>query len=304
MKTPFGSFWSAFLLIAFLFVGCSEDEDPPAPKQDNDPVATKIKLLGALPQTAMHLDTVETPYQVLVTDQNGDPFPGAKVKFTALQGSFLTADTITNSDGKASAVWILGSYIGWQAIRISAFDADGNAIEGSPIQVAINAKATDLQIGDYHEGGIIYYLDFVAEHGYVVSISDLDTAAPWCNSASPTTGADGTVLGTGMQNTADIIASCGMDNAAGIADAFSENGFDDWYLPSKEALIDIYHNREKINAGALANGGTEFSLAKYWASSEFDVGMGDKGYSLDFSTGNTIGVVKTDSLRVRAVRAF
>jgi hypothetical protein len=41
---------------------------------------------------------------------------------------------------------------------------------------AINRK--NLSIGDYYQGGIIFYIDETGKHGLIVSTSDLG-AAPW-----------------------------------------------------------------------------------------------------------------------------
>ncbi|MCP3672133.1 MAG: DUF1566 domain-containing protein [Gammaproteobacteria bacterium] len=74
------------------------------------------------------------------------------------------------------------------------------------------------------------------------------------------TGADGTAVGTGAQNTADILAGCAEAGiAARVADAYTFNGFDDWFLPSKNELYELWLNRDVVGIA---------SAVEYWSSTE------------------------------------
>ncbi|MCF7929354.1 MAG: hypothetical protein K9L68_11400 [Spirochaetales bacterium] len=50
-----------------------------------------------------------------------------------------------------------------------------------------------------------------------------------------------------------------------VIDTLAENGieFDDWFLPSKNELNDIYNKLKKNNVG-------DFDTAIYWSSAEYD----------------------------------
>lgn len=159
--------------------------------------------------------------------------------------------------------------------------------------------APGYMIGEAAEGGIIAYIlqsfdpgyDPLVQHGLVVSIPDVSTGTVWgCAGTSISTGF---AMGTGNQNTINIIAGCpNAGIAAKLCGDLVESGYSDWYLPSQEELSRIYANRAII--GVFAN-------AQYWNSTE---GGADFAGSMDFSgTGGYI-TNKANSYRVKAVRSF
>lgn len=104
---------------------------------------------------------------------------------------------------------------------------------------------------------------------------------------------DGTAIGTGAQNTADILAGCAdPDIAARLADNYSLNGFDDWFLPSKDELNELYLQRAVVG---------NFTTAYFWSSSE---GFAVSAWGQDFNDGSTFNGDKDNITGVRAIRAF
>ncbi len=78
-------------------------------------------------------------------------------------------------------------------------------------------------------------------------------------------GADGSEIGTGTQNTKEITDSCSTAGiAARICSNLNLNGFDDWYLPIRDALRKL--NDNKIAIGAF----TDNEPYAYWSSTEKD----------------------------------
>ena len=160
-------------------------------------------------------------------------------------------------------------------------------------------------IGNAYQGGIIAYLfqegdsGYVAGemHGLIAATEDQTTADEVEWGCYEFTGAEGTAIGTGAQNTLDILAGCSEDGIpAKLASDYevTVDGVtnDDWFLPSKNELNLLYLNNEAV--GGFADG-------YYWSSSEDG---NDGALGQDLGNGNQGGYVKFNTLRVRAVRAF
>jgi hypothetical protein len=106
-------------------------------------------------------------------------------------------------------------------------------------------------------------------------------------------GADGTAMGTGNQNTMDIMAGCAPAGiAARLCGDLVINGYSDWYLPSKDELSKLYINR-------VAVGG--FASTPYYSSSEYDI---TTAWYQHFGTGFQSNGAKSNLIYVRAVRSF
>jgi hypothetical protein len=124
-----------------------------------------------------------------------------------------------------------------------------------------------------------------------------DPRATWGCSGTSITGADGTAIGTGRQNTTDIVNGCATSGiAARLANDLTLGGQSDWFLPSKDELNQMYIN---LHSASTPLGG--FSTDYYWSSSEFADIFAD---GQNFVGGGQNNGGKTNLYYVRPVRAF
>ncbi len=115
------------------------------------------------------------------------------------------------------------------------------------------------------------------------------------NQTTAVSGAEGTAIGTGGQNTIDIVAQAGNVAATSVGAYCSDytyGGFSDWFLPSKDELAELYDNKVVIGG---------FSEAAYWSSSEYSANL---VWSQFFFNGVQFDGMKNSSYIVRPVRSF
>jgi len=114
-------------------------------------------------------------------------------------------------------------------------------------------------------------------------------------------GADGTGIGTGDQNTIDIVGGDLLTTTA--ADYSFEltntnpvpNGivYSDWFLPSRDELALIY--------SALSVDGVFFTADIYWSSTEYS---STSAWICNFATGNSSSAAKDGTYKTAAIRKY
>ena len=283
-------------------------------KTESDPTGgtnytiTGISQLLSVPY-AFHAKTAET---VTGTISETDPV------YTSSQAANITTTDITNlgnlsgtntGDQDLSTLALKSNVL--ELGNTTAFTPDADYEPATKKYVDDNALTTNYSIGDFAQGGIVFWVDETGQNGLVCAKEDQYTGVRWYAGTYGNTQAKGDGPFSGEANTAIIITAqvaIGDDNvtyAARICNELqiTEGGktYGDWYLPSKEELNLMYQNRATINATATANGGSAFASADYWSSTESN--------SIDawfqfFATGGQFSSFKYVELSLRAVRAF
>ena len=217
---------------------------------------------------------------------------------------------IYQTDGTAGFYYYNGS--SWEGYYSKAEVDTLIANLQTQISYLVQKPRNSPSVGDFYQGGVVFYIfvdgdtGYVAgeTHGLIAAVADQSSGIRWYNGINVTTGATGTAIGTGSANTTAIIAAQGATEtsyAAGLARAYTGGGYTDWFLPSKAELNKMRLERETINTIASANGGSNFSSNWYWSSTES--GSSD-AWIHHLSTGGSQVLDKSLSVWVRAVRAF
>lgn len=304
------------LFSILLFVACEKDDTAPLIPEADQALDFRSSCTGKVSVAFINganqvkyicIDRAAVPAQKAsgrAVDEDGDGF-------YHLAGPWGEADCNDDpNDGGA-------------AINPGASEDCGDGIDNNCDNLIDNEDtencAPPVEVGDEFAGGIVFYLadppvdlngDGTPDQGLVAAPEDQTTffGAPWGNFQeagcfdTDISGADGTDIGTGKQNTDDILAACSNSPniiAASLASSYDGGGYSDWFLPARDELFLIWEHLAAQGIGGLAGD-------YYWSSTEFSifdanwVYMGDPPPSI----GRIWYTSKNFSFRVRAVRAF
>jgi len=174
-----------------------------------------------------------------------------------------TGDLTRINDGGTSYY-----FTGWntKANGSGADQAEGSTFTMGVSNVTLYAQWIPYVLRDTGPaGGYIFYDKGYYSDGWrylEAAPSDQSTGAKWGCGGPLISGADGTAVGTGEQNTIDIEAGCiTPGTAADICANFSLGGYSDWFLPSKDELNLMYENLKVHEVGGFVDD-------SYWSSSK------------------------------------
>jgi hypothetical protein len=136
-------------------------------------------------------------------------------------------------------------------------------------------------IGDFYQGGILYYVDNsgVTQKGLIIDTSYLESTYPWsiqdnlisdwgpnlhyCN------GTEDESISGGKQNTSNFEQDHPGDYyAANICFHSNSAGFTDWFLPSIDQLWQVMLNISTIDSAINIYGGNIISINFHWSSTQ------------------------------------
>jgi len=148
-------------------------------------------------------------------------------------------------------------------------------------------------------GGLIFYIDETGEHGLVAALEDII----FNNTAYYGDMEWGCWLGgtyTGSLTSDDRPIETPI--AASKALAYESGGYSDWYLPSKDELVEMYNSiAAQDSSGYPTN---YFINTGYWSSSQHPTYSGQNVWVTSFSNGFAYIEYGNDLNRVRAIRSF
>jgi hypothetical protein len=277
--------------------------------QDLSTLATKTALGDSTAQVRSEIPDVSG---FLTTET--DP------TFTSSQAATIDATDITNL-GNLSGVNTGDQDLSTLALKTNvleldnttAFTPDADYEPATKKYVDDNAGSgsTTYSVGDFAQGGIVFWVDETGQHGLVCAKDDQSVGVRWYAGTYGYMRATGDGLYAGEANTSIIIAAqvaIGDDGFTYAAHKCIElqvieggKTYGDWYLPSLKELDLMYQNKATIDATAGANGGSSIASAFYWSSTEGD---GNYAWTRNFNGGNNFNQNKDNAYRVRAVRAF
>ncbi|MGA3282671.1 MAG: InlB B-repeat-containing protein [Smithella sp.] len=167
--------------------------------------------------------------------------------------------------------------------------------------------------------GKVFYITDGGAHGleaappgwYDWYSADADPSLVWIsgdpdasgNQQTQTTlnGNTATAIGTGKANSDAIITQSGTtassNSAAEVCEAYAGGGYNDWFLPSKDELAQLYANQDMGQWGGFED--------RYWSSSEYNTWYAWSQFFTDGTqSGTQASTLKSVSLHFRPVRAF
>jgi hypothetical protein len=210
-----------------------------------------------------------------------------------------TISDFKTSDGTGSGIFTseIFDLLPGKLYHVRAYAINSAGIGYGPDIAFTTIPSASLSIGDTYQGGIIFYLSgtYPDQFGLVCAQNDQGTSVPWYAQSYIYYGTTSTAIGTGQSNTSSLASILGNGfYAAKFCDDLVLNGFDDWFLPSRDELGLMYTNLKR-------NGFGNFTNSSYWSSSECDY---LNAYTQYFSSGRQSCNNKFHSYSIRAVRIF
>ncbi len=136
-------------------------------------------------------------------------------------------------------------------------------------------------IGDFYQGGVLYYIDNsgLTQRGLIIDTSYLDATylwspqdnliSDWGQNLHYCNGTENELIGGGKLNTANFEQDHPNGNyAANLCFHSNSAGFTDWFLPSIDELWQAMLNLNMIDSAIHLNGGDTIKGNFHWSSTQ------------------------------------
>ena len=208
---------------------------------------------------------------------------------------------------RKNLTWLWVTLVGIAGILLTivgtnSYQSKAEEAKKATAQQVVASEKT-YQVGDYYDRngirGVVFEVSDGGRHGKVLSMDRGQTC--WCTSSqydkNITAGASSEW--NGKSNTDKILSRSDRDEYRAFM--WCRNKGSNWYLPSKEELLTMYRNKDKINATLSKQGGTLLDNW-YWSSTEYS---GRSAWDVNMYNGSTRNHAKYyDYNAVRAAAAF
>tara|TARA_B100001057_G_C22869919_1_gene958258 strand:- start:231 stop:2696 length:2466 start_codon:yes stop_codon:yes gene_type:complete len=182
---------------------------------------------------------------------------------------------------------IIESYEGLTEKQLNDIFQYGNEysvnIARSYINKFCNYFKPDIKIGDYVGGGIVFHIESKKNYALVCDISDIGIT-DFGFEGNYVPNLTSTEIGAGQPNTNNLFESIvkpyydeyldktyqsyeNRPKAVDLCKNSSAQGFNDWFLPSKDEINQLYLFNKMLERKSIVNGFEPMSKNYYWSSS-------------------------------------
>ena len=188
----------------------------------------------------------------------------------------------------------------YTTLSLSNTGAPQNGSKNIKISIDVPPTTTEVgtrYVGEVYQGGVIFWLSSNGKSGLIAATSDL-TPSVYQNGAYTNGTQNNVGIGYGAANTAVMMAASASNQTGMAAPRVTEyvkDGYDDWFLPSKEELYTLWLRRTSIGG---------FRGTRYWSSTEALNNSANRAVGVNFANGNYVYDNKSNVYGVRPIRSF
>lgn len=268
-------------LISFCFINCQKD----AATVLNDKIVISNTSVSSISQ-------IRATVSAKIVSNGGDEITERGICFDTVAHPTVSSKKMVYDSTKVDSFSVrLSGLIPTKTYYARAYATNS---KGTGYGDEVTFTTHGVKIGDLFEGGTVFYVDPTGMHGLIAALQGLNYDTTWGCKGVLINGTS-TAIGSGNANSLAIIKGCkSVGTAAQWAEGLQHQSFNDWYLPSKDELLEMFKHRDVV----ILND------AERWSSSEVDA---NSAWALSFdATGAPVPVIRDKGLAlgVRPIRSF